>query len=100
MGTGKVIIENSKDLIILSEVSQKEKNILYDITYMLHLKYDTNQHMRQKQTHRHREQTWGCQQGREVGGKKGWEFRISRCKLIYTKCINNKALLYSTGNYI
>ena len=25
---------------------------------------------------------------------------ISRCKLLYIECINNKVLLYSTGNYI
>ena len=28
----------------------------------------------------------------------GMEFGISRCKLFYTECINNKVLLYSTGN--
>ena len=27
-------------------------------------------------------------------------FGISRCKLLYIKWINNKALPYSTGNYI
>ena len=27
------------------------------------------------------------------------EFRISRCKLLYREWINNKVLLYSTGNY-
>ena len=27
-----------------------------------------------------------------------WEFGISRCKLLYTGWINNKVLLYSTGN--
>ena len=26
-----------------------------------------------------------------------WEFRISRCKLVYIGWINNKVLLYSTG---
>ena len=35
----------------------------------------------------------------EEGGM-GWEFGISRCKLLYTEWINNKVLLYSTGNYI
>ena len=30
----------------------------------------------------------------------GWEFGVSRCKLLNTECINNKVLLYSTGNYI
>ena len=29
-----------------------------------------------------------------------WEFGISRCKLLYAEWINNKALLYSTGNHI
>ena len=33
-------------------------------------------------------------------GRKEWEFGISRCKLVYIGWINNKVLLYSTGNYI
>ena len=32
-------------------------------------------------------------------GKEG-ELWISRCNLVYTGWINNKVLLYSTGNYI
>ena len=37
----------------------------------------------------------------EVGrGGKDWKFGISRCKLVYIGWINNKVLLYSTGNYI
>ena len=31
------------EIIILSEVSQTEKDIPYDITYMWNLKYDTNE---------------------------------------------------------
>ena len=54
--------------------------------------------MKQKQTHRHREQTCGCQG--VGGGGMDWEFGIRRCKLLYTEWINNKVLLYSTGNYI
>ena len=50
--------------------------------------------MKQKQTDRNREWTCGCQ----VGG--GWEFGISRCKLLHIELINSKVLLYSTGNYI
>ena len=34
------------------------------------------------------------------GGGKDWEFGVSRCKLLYIGWINNKALLYSPGNYI
>ena len=37
----------------------------------------------------------------EGGGRgKTWKFGISRCKLVYIEWINNKLLLYSTGNYI
>ena len=38
--------------------------------------------------------------GRQRGGGKDWEFAVSRCKLLYIEWINNKVLLYSTGNYI
>ena len=39
-----------------------------DITYTWNVKYDTNGAiMKQKQTHRHREQTCGCQGGWGVG---------------------------------
>ena len=31
------------EIIILSEVRQKERQIPYDITYMWNLKYDTNE---------------------------------------------------------
>ena len=51
---------------------------------------------KQKQTHRHREQTCGCRG--EWGAGENWEFGTSRCKLLYIEQINNKVLLYSTGN--
>ena len=38
--------------------------------------------------------------GRGDGGGMDYEFGISRCKLVYIEWINNKVLLYSTGNYI
>ena len=53
--------------------------------------------MKQTQTHRHRDQTCGCQ-----GGKSGWmdwEFGISRSKLLHSEWIN-KVLLHSKGNNI
>ena len=53
----------------------------------------------QKQTHRHRKQTCGCQRG-SGGYGKDWESGISRCKLEYRRWIENKFLLYSTENYI
>ena len=56
-----------------------------------------NSSMKEKQTHRHREQTCGCQGGSGEG--MDWEFGISRGKLLYIEWIN-KILLYSTGHYI
>ena len=32
-------------IIVISKVSQKERQITYDITYMWNLKYDTNEHI-------------------------------------------------------
>ena len=57
-----------------------------------------NLSMKQKQTHKYREQTCGCRNG--GWGGMNWESGISRCKLAYIEWINNKVLLYSTGNYI
>jgi len=54
---------------------------------------------KQKQTHRHGDQTCGYQEG---GGKSGmdWEFAVSRCKLFHLEWISHKSLLCGTGNYI
>ena len=40
--------------------------------------------------------------GEEGSGREGmdWEFEISKCKLLYREWINNKVLMYSTGNCI
>ena len=54
---------------------------------------------RQKQTHRHRKQTYNYQRGKEWG-KINQEFGINRYTLLYIKKINNKDLLYNTGNSI
>ena len=45
-----------------------------------------------------REKTGGCQ-GEGRGRGLDWEFGINRCKLVYIEWINNRVLLYSTGNY-
>ena len=54
---------------------------------------------KQKQTHRHREETCGCQ-GEGFGGRIDGEVGISRCKLLYREWINSKVLLYNTRSYI
>ena len=38
--------------------------------------------------------------GKGTGGGMEWEFGLSRCKLLYIEWMDNKILLYSTGNYI
>ena len=54
--------------------------------------------MKQKQSHRHRGQTHGCQGGgREGRGGMDWESEISRCKLSHIQQINNKGLPCCTG---
>ena len=70
------------EIIILSEVSQKEKDKYHMISLSVESKiwHKWTLSMKQKQTHRHREQTCGCQGG---GGEVEWEFEVSRCKLLY-----------------
>ena len=86
------------EIIILSEVSQKYK--YHMISHMWNLKYDTNEPIYETETKSGTfEQTGGCQGG--LGGRgEDWEFWVSRCKLLCIEWINNKALLYSTGNYV
>ena len=52
------------ETIILSEVSQTEKDKYHDITYMWTLKYDTNELI--SKTDSHRKQSYGYQRG-ELG---------------------------------
>ena len=71
------------EVIILSEVSQKEKEIPDDITGMRSLNMaQMSFSLKRNQTHRHREQTFGHQGEGRVGGM-DWEFGISRHKLFY-----------------
>ena len=53
---------------------------------------------KQKKIHRQQE-SCVCQRGREGSGI-DWEFGVNRCKLLHLEWIDNKVLLYSTGNYI
>ena len=57
-----------------------------------------NLSMKQKQIHRHTEQTW---LPRETWVEEGClKLGVSKCRLLYTEWIDNKVLLYNTGNYI
>ena len=57
---------------------------------------DCSDLMKQKQAHKHREQTGSQGAGRQGLGGCG----ISICKPPYKEWTNNKDLLYGTGNYI
>ena len=48
-------------IVILNEISQKEKDKYHDITYMWNLKYDTNELIYEIDSQIYREQTCGCQ---------------------------------------
>ena len=68
------------EIITINEMSERERQTLYAITYTWNLKYGTNELIyKKKQIHRHREQTCGYRSGRGMD----WEFVISRCKLLY-----------------
>ena len=58
--------------------SERERQISYDVTDMWNLRYDTNEPIKQKQTHGHREQTCGSQG--EQGELKAGSLRIANAK--------------------
>ena len=64
------------EIIILSEVSQKQKDKYHMISIIRGIQNMTqiNLSTKQKQTHEHREQTCGCQGGGDWGrdGVRGW----------------------------
>ena len=76
--------------------SEREKILQYDVTHMWHLKYDRNE-LSTEQKHIHIQNRLVAAK-LEDGGGMDLEFRICRCKLLYTELISNKVLWYSTGN--
>ena len=66
------------------------KTILYDITYMWNLKYDTNEVTYLQKRNKAWEHS-GC----GIGGEMAWKFGISSYKVCYSEWIH-KVLPYST----
>ena len=89
--------------MILNEISQKEKNNTpYESTYIANLKNETNK-TEEKQSHRYREQTGGCQsfKGSAVGqirwrGFRGTNFQLQNksqgCNLYKRNTVNNTVI--------
>jgi len=73
------------------------KKTCYDIYVILNTA-QMNLSTKQKHSYGHREQT--CCEGGGGGSGRDGEFGVSRCKPFHLECIDNKVLLYSTGNYI
>ena len=83
------------EIIIVSKVGKKKKYHMVSLICEIQNTTQMNITTKWKQTHRPREHTCSCQ-GRVLGegwGGKDWEFRISRCKLLYIGWINNKVIL-------
>ena len=87
------------EIIILSEICQAEKDKYHRISLIggIYNSDTMNLSTKQKETHRHREQTCGCREG---GSRMDWEFAVSRGKLLHTGWIHSRVLPYSTGNCI
>ena len=68
---------------------------------MWNLKYGTNELIYKTETdsQTQRSDLW-LPRGRSGGRGMDWEFGVGRYKLLHLEWINNKVLLYSTGNYI
>ena len=86
------------DIVVLSEVSQREGEMAHDIPYMWSLKRNNaNDLIYETETDSQtREQTYRCQWGKN-GGRR-WELGIGMYTLLYLEWIHNKDLLYSTRN--
>ena len=55
--------------LILSEMSQKDRQIPYDITYNWNLISSTNEHLHRKENHGLGKQTCGCLMGEGGSGR-------------------------------
>ena len=86
------------EIIILSEVSQTEKDKYYMISLLCGI-LKMKQMNPYIQTHRHKKQT-GYQRGKGLGRGINQDYGINRYKLLHIKQISKKDLLFSTGNYI
>ena len=65
---------------------------------MSNLNYDTNELIYKTETNSNKECQFMVPKGKRGGIN--WECGMSRYTLLHIKRMNNKVLLYSTGNYI
>ena len=79
-------------------MSERERQIPHDITYMLNLKYVKNEPIYKTET----DSTDMDNRLVVADGGSGmdWEFGVSRCDVLLIEWIKTKVILYSTWNYI
>ena len=86
------------EIIILSEISQRKTNIIYH----LHVQSKTGHkwiYLWNRNRLTDTENGFVVASGQRRRERDGLGIGVSRCKLLYRKWINNKVLLYITGNY-
>ena len=81
--------------------SERERRILYDFTYMWHLKYGTSEPYLQNRN-RLTDTKNRLVVAKGNSGEAGWMESLGLVdhKLLHIEWISNEVLLYSTGNYI
>ena len=85
------------EILILSEMSEREIQMSYDVTYRWNLKYGKNDLIYKIEIgYGHGEQI-GCQWG---GCGMDGKFGVLGCKLLLLECMGNGVLIYSTGNCV
>ena len=88
------------EILMLSEVSQKEKDKYQMLSLIWNLKYDTDEFIYETESDPWTQRT-------DLWLPRGWgwggmelEFGVGWCKLPYVGWTNSKVLLYSTWNYV
>ena len=79
--------------------SERERHIVYNITYIWNLIYGTKESFHRKDNPELGEYSFGCQGGGR-GSVVDWELVVNRCNLLPLELISNEILLCSTGNYV
>ena len=74
------------ETLILSEVTQKEKDKYHMVSHIWYLIYSTNEPFHRKKTHGLGEQTF-------VTSGMDWELGVSRCRLLHLELISSGILL-------
>ena len=86
------------EIIVLSEVGQRKTNTIWYHLYVKSKIWHKRTYLWNRNRIRHIENRLVVAKGEGDGRRLDWDFGFSRCKLVYTEWVNNKVLLYSTGN--